>query len=245
MNLHELMKKTADLLLPKARCLGCDEPRQIREGAALCARCEQELDSLRTGDLVCPHCQSPKPKYQTCAYCANGGMQGLDSAFAAFLHKDLAQKLVVSLKFDPVEQAAAPLAREMALCITGRRFDALVPVPLHPLHQRVRGMNQSRILCDLISEETGMPVKEALVKQRKTKRQSSLSAEKRKDNIKGAFICQEDLTGMEILLVDDVRTTGSTARECAKQLQLRGAASVSLLTATVAGHKVRTSNEQV
>lgn len=236
MSLNALAAKIADLIFPPARCLGCDEPRDLEESACLCAKCREELAGLRTLDKVCPNCQSPIKKGYPCAYCLNGGMEGLDRAYAAFLYHDLAQKLVIALKFGPIEKAAEPLSREMALQISGVRFDALVPVPLYRINERERGMNQSRVLASQISELTGIPVLEAVKKIRRTKRQSSLGAKDRKENVKGAFECVQNVSGMELLLIDDVRTTGSTARECAKQLRIKGAKSVCLLSATVAGH---------
>ncbi len=225
----------ADLVLPKARCLGCDEPRKLEPGACLCENCRAELETLRISDKACPLCLSPMKVGQPCQYCAQGGMAGIERAFAPYKYHDLAQKLVVELKFGPVEQAAQPLSREMALCISGVRFDALVPVPLYISHERERGMNQSRILSEQVSELTGIPVLDALKKVKNTRRQSSLGAKERGDNVKDAFLCVVDVKGKELLLVDDVRTTGHTARECAKQLREQGAASVCLLTATVAG----------
>lgn len=236
MSLNDFVARITELIFPQARCLGCDEPRDLEEGACLCETCRQELESLRALDKVCPNCQSPIKKGQPCAYCLKGGMEGLDRAYAAFLYHDLVQKLVVELKFGPIEKAAEPLSREMALQISGERFDALVPVPLYKSNERERGMNQSRVLADQVSELTGIPVLEAVKKIRKTKRQSSLDAKDRKENVKGAFECALNVSGMAILLVDDVRTTGNTARECAKQLKIRGAKSVCLLSAAVAGH---------
>lgn len=235
MRMNDFAKKIADLFFPSARCLGCGEPRDLQKGACLCAKCEKALEGLRTFDRVCPNCQSILQKGRPCAYCAGGGMDGLDRAYAAYIYHDLARRLIVELKFGPVEKAAEPLSREMALAISGERFDALVPVPLHKSSERERGMNQSRVLADQISEATGIPVLEAIEKTRKTKRQSRLNAKKRGENVKGAFTSVTDVSGMALLLIDDVRTTGSTARECAKQLRSRGAVSVCLLSAAVAG----------
>lgn len=234
MNLSKHMAAVRDLLFPQARCLGCDEPRALEPGKALCERCRQELALLRVPDSVCGHCLSPTRSGQPCAFCAQGGMRNIDQAFAPYVYKDLARKLVLQLKFLPAELAAQPLAQEMALCVSGIRFDALVPVPLHPTRQRERGMNQSRLLCDLIQEQTGFQVLDALIKTRRVKRQSGLPAALREANVKGAIKVAGRLDGLRILLVDDVRTTGATARECAEALRGAGAVSVCLLTAAVA-----------
>ena len=233
MNLSTIIQQSINLIFPQSRCLGCDEPRQIDPGTALCMKCREELELLRVPGNACGNCLSPVKSGQACTHCAKGGMLGLDQAFAPFVYQDLARKLVVQLKFGPFELAAAPLAQEMALCISGIRFDALIPVPLHKTRQRERGMNQSRLLCEMISEQTGLPILDALIKTRKTKRQSSLKADKRADNVKNALASVLPVDGMELLLVDDVRTTGATARECAQVLREAGASSVCLLTAAV------------
>ena len=162
-----LLKKAADFVFPPARCLGCDEPRQLDAGAPLCAVCHQELERLRVSDKACGHCLSPVRSGQPCAYCAHGSMAWLDQAFAPFVYRDLARRLILRLKFGPVEAAAAPLGMEMALCVSGIRFDALVPVPLHRSRLRERGMNQSAVLAGVIHEQTGIVVMEALAKTRR------------------------------------------------------------------------------
>lgn len=232
--MNSLFEMAADLLFPKARCLSCDEPRRLDAGSPLCGACALELESLRVPDSVCGRCLSPLAAGQACSFCAEGGMGDLERAFAPYVYTGLARKLVLMLKFGPVEQAAAPLCREMALCVSGIRFDALVPVPLHPVRLRERGMNQSAVLCGLISEQTGFPALEALKKTRYARRQSSLPRAAREGNVKDAFMVCGPVAGMDILLVDDLRTSGATARECARVLKEAGAASVCLLTAAVA-----------
>lgn len=229
-----LLKKAADFIFPPARCLGCDEPRQLDAGAPLCAVCHQELERLRVSDKACGHCLSPVRSGQPCAYCAHGGMAELDQAFAPFIYRDLVRRLILRLKFGPVEAASAPLGMEMALCVSGIRFDALVPVPLHRSRLRERGMNQSAVLAGVIHEQTGIAVMEALAKTRRIAQQSGLPAARRADNVAGAFKIAGDVAGLDVLLVDDVRTTGATARECARVLREAGARSVCLLCAAVA-----------
>ena len=233
------LQQALDLLFPQVRCLGCDEPRRIDPGAALCEGCLLALEELRISSRACGNCLSAVKAGQACAYCATGGMDGIRQAYAPFVYKELSAQLIKRLKFHGVALAAQPLAREMALSISSIRFDALVPVPLHPKNQRVRGMNQSLLLCSLIADETGLPVLDALKKIRMTKRQSSLPAEKRADNVRGAIALKQPVGGLDLLLVDDVRTTGNTVRECARVLQEGGAASVCLLTAAIANPKQR------
>ena len=225
------------LLFPQVRCLNCDEPRMIEPGEALCEACRKELDGLRIPAAACPHCLSIREADRPCAYCAGGGMLHLDHAYSPFRYHGAAQRLIVQLKFGPYEAAAVPLATAMALCLSGQAFDALVPVPLHKTGLRERGINQSMVLCERISPLVHLPILDALDKQCRVKRQSSLPAAARAENVKGAFALKLPVKGLTILLVDDVRTSGATARECAKVLKSAGAEGVSLLTAAVAARR--------
>lgn len=236
MNLAIAMDQAKALLFPQVRCLSCDEPRRIDAGQALCPACASALDSLRIGEAACGLCLSPKRVDAPCRYCMGGGMAGISRAFSPYVYRDVARKLIVILKFGPVALAAQPLALEMALQVSGLRFDGLVPVPLHASRLRERGMNQSALLAQLVAEQTGMPVLDALKKTRKIARQSTLSAELRAENIKNSMATKAEVKGLSLLLIDDVRTTGATAREAAKVLRAAGAASVCLLSAAVAWH---------
>ena len=222
------------LLFPRARCLNCNEPRKIDLGAPLCDECVIELDGLSLLDHICPHCLSPKRHEEHCRYCADGGMIGLAAAYSPYRYHGVSQQLIVRLKFQGIYQAAEPLVEGMLSCFPGRPLDILVPVPLHKSNYSKRGFNQSELLCRLLCEETGLSYQKALIKTIKTKRQSTLSHEQRHVNIKGAFSAAMPVDGLRILLVDDVRTSGSTARSCADVLLKAGAKEVSLLTAAVA-----------
>ncbi len=230
-----LAQRVSALLFPQARCLCCDEPRLLDAGQPLCAGCQAALMEARIGDLTCPRCLSFLSQGRVCSFCAQGGLAGIDRAYAPFSYRDEARQLVVRLKFGPCQEAGPPLARAMAQAITGQAFDYLVPVPLHRLDHRARGFNQAELLSQLLQRQRpDLPLLCALEKHVKTQRQSSLNLEARLENARGKFRAIADVKGKAILLVDDVRTTGSTVQECAGVLRAAGATSVSLLTATVA-----------
>jgi len=119
-------------------------------------------------------------------------------------------------------------------CLDGRHFDCMVPVPLHRSRLRQRGFNQSALLCERMGQTSGLKTIDALERLRNTKRQSSLPHEKRQANVKGSFRVVLPVKDLSILLVDDVRTTGHTARACAKALAEAGAKDVCLLTTSIA-----------
>ena len=112
--------------------------------------------------------------------------------------------------------------------------DILVPVPMHPLRERIRGYNHSALLCAYLSRAVNIPYSSKLLfKSRMTPEQKrQLSASERRRNIRGSFIADPHVEGLRIVLVDDVFTTGATVYECAKTLKRQGAARVYLAAVT-------------
>lgn len=109
--------------------------------------------------------------------------------------------------------------------------DLILPVPLHPSKQRMRGFNQSEYLADRIGDFYGIPVSAGLlIKTKKTKSQKKLNARERYRNLQGAFLVKERVDGLNILIIDDVYTTGSTIDEAANSLLYAGAKKVYFLT---------------
>ena len=117
----------------------------------------------------------------------------------------------------------------------------LIPVPLHPQRLRERGFNQALLLAKELSRRTGIPSSHAILKKKKpTIPQVNLSGVEREKGLRGIFhvIEKGELSGMSVLLVDDVYTTGATVNECSKVLLRGGAESVNVLTLA---HALRTS----
>jgi ComF family protein len=110
--------------------------------------------------------------------------------------------------------------------------DVVVPVPLHPSRLRERGYNQSALLARRLGSRAAIRVAErTLLRVTPTRPQVGLSASERAENVRGAFSCANTtLHGLNVLLVDDVLTTGATLRACAEALMEGGAQSVSGLT---------------
>ncbi|MCM2265513.1 MAG: ComF family protein [Desulfuromonadales bacterium] len=105
--------------------------------------------------------------------------------------------------------------------------DLIVPVPLHRDRLRERGYNQALQLARQVGRRLSVPVEPNLLRRiRATASQQGLDAVTRKSNLRGAFAVTAPLSGRHLLLVDDVLTTGATARECAGVLRQAGAASV-------------------
>jgi ComF family protein len=111
-----------------------------------------------------------------------------------------------------------------------KHADLLVPIPLHPARQRERGYNQSELLTNRVSQLTGIPISGALRRVKNTKTQARIKDddEARKRNLKGAFAVRQDaaLHDKQVILIDDVTTTGATLDAAAQVLKQAGVGAV-------------------
>jgi ComF family protein len=117
--------------------------------------------------------------------------------------------------------------------------DVVVPVPLHVTRLRERGYNQAALLAHEMASRVGVAVDQrTLSRQRATAPQVELDARQRRENVRDAFRCSDDdLSGKQVLLIDDVCTTGSTLEACAMALYAGGARAVRALTLACAGRQ--------
>lgn len=211
-----------DVVYPK-RCAQCRE-----RGHWVCEECLANV-SLFSPPL-CAGCGVPANLLQCRCDEMAPGLSGVRSVgpYDGWLRES-----VLNFKYYDewarVEQLAECLARVVAdLAPAG----GLVPVPLHPSRLRSRGYNQSALLANAVSERLGIPIVEAVQRIRATDQQARLSGAQRVVNVEGAFAVTPgfDPAGMDLILVDDVITTGSTINACARVLVAGGAASVRAVT---------------
>ena len=151
---------------------------------------------------------------------------------ATLVFEGLTQEAVIRLKYRNLRALAAPMATVMADLLREQSppMDALVPVPLHPRQLRRRGYNQSELLAHEIGRLSGLPVWDTAIR-RAHEGQPQVSLESRESrwaNVAGAFSSPEGapLAGRELVLIDDVMTTGSTLHGAATALKEAGARSV-------------------
>ena len=221
-------------LLYPPRCLVC---RALGE-SGLCAACLAQITPVmppicRTcGQTIpadadgCLHCRLRRPAYHRAR--ALGAYDGiLRAAIHQFKYRDRPQLA------GPLGLRLTAFARENAPDLNGLRFDALLPVPMHPVRRRLRGYNQSERLARVVASELSLPLlTDALVRTRPTRPQVGLAGAARRTNLSGAFaVCQsEAVQGKTLLLIDDVVTSGSSLHECALALKACGARAVYALT---------------
>ena len=222
------------LFAPKANCVGCGSPLGC-EDDWLCADCRAKLNPLYLNEQarvsLCSACgEVLRGGY--CEACRKTERRPL-TACAAYSYREPANSMVRAFKFGGAYRMDRWMGKEMLKAMEKARirdFTIIVPVPMHPIRRILRGFNSSERLARVLASETGVPMANALKRLRNTPQQSRLSAEERRSNLRNAFAAVRPLEGERILLTDDVRTTGTTARECARTLLAAGAKSVCVVT---------------
>jgi ComF family protein len=220
-----------DLLYPP-RCLICDQfgPDYLCEKCAssilkplpepICRRCGHPI-----AGTACHHCAERRPAFVRSRSAALY-VDDLRHAIHLLKYRD---KVVLA---DPLGKLLAGYAQENSRALHGLEFDTVVPVPMHPTRQRLRGYNHSERLARAFAREIGLTVDNHLLRRvRNTHPQVGFEREKRLTNLANAFEADlSECAGKTFLLIDDVSTTGSTLHECAVALKAAGAKAVYGLT---------------
>jgi len=214
-----------DLLFPPC-CVGCR-----RVGAWLCADCLAQVP--RVEPPFCARCGGVVVADGLCARCRTAPLQ-IECIRSAVYFEGVLREAIHRLKYCGRTVLADPLGDLMVACWMQHPMpaDVVVPVPLHTARLRERGYNQAALLAREMARRVGLVVEEqTLVRWRVTAPQVELDARQRKENVRDAFRCSGDaLAGKQVLLIDDVYTTGATLEACAVALYEGGARGVRALT---------------
>ena len=117
-----------------------------------------------------------------------------------------------------------------------KKYDIILYVPMFKKQEYKRGYNQTYLIAKEIGKTLGIPIeKNNLTKIKDTKKQSTLTKEERKTNVKDAFVIRkpERIVNKKVILFDDIFTTGNTVNECSKVIKMAGAKEVAILTIAV------------
>lgn len=210
-------------------CAACGEVTE--GGEPLCNYCREMLRPFNPIKR-CIRCGNEKPNCD-CKY----RVFHFDGLIAPFENKETAKFGVYAFKFGRKMSNADYFAKQMALCVKNEyrdiNFDAVAFVPMHRLRFLKRGFNQSRVLAEKIADILNLPLEDALLCLKNGKRQHKLFGKERFKNVKGIYKAKPNVKGKMILLIDDIKTTGATLDECAKQLYIGGAEGVYCVTALI------------
>jgi len=214
--ISHILKGLIDLIYPP-RCPLCDS--FVDKGGSPCASCAASLHGL-DADADMPHLR--RRWIGRCVSCF---------AYEGRL-KDALHGFKYQKRLDQVRYFGEVLVRKAA---AHTEFDVVMPVPMHSKKLRSRGFNQAALLAKYLGKKRDVVVDfDSLRRTRDERPQVGLERAERLRNIKGAFEIKvkgiSELRGKNIILIDDVLTTGATINECARILKKAGASSVSGLT---------------
>lgn len=210
--LRRLGKALLDLLYPRrAVCMGCGSLLGC-DRDDLCEDCRTRLARNWIG------VRTPDPAL------------GLDGTAFAHSYPGPAGRMVRMLKYRGVWSLAGPMGADVAraaemLRLKNVRF--VTAVPMHPRRMRLRGRNHAEQIAREVAARLELPYAEVLMRTRNAPQQARLGGRTRRNNLKGGFALRPEwrdaVRGADILLVDDVFTTGATAAGCAEPLRAAGA----------------------
>jgi ComF family protein len=222
-----------------------------------CGICESKLSEERERDLsLCSGCldrlkSNPPPYCKGCGRSLRGAVETVDScweccgrrfhyerSWSCFLYEGLAKEALHLLKYSKRLYFSNMFCRLPVRFVRANPeitagMDAAVAVPLHGTKLREREFNQAHLLAEAVAAEFGLrDLSGCLVRTAHTRPQSELDRSHRFENVRGTFSAKDPslLRGKNILLVDDLFTTGATLNECARILKEAGAAKIHCLT---------------
>lgn len=218
-----------DFFLPRF-CIVCNE-KLLSHQSVICTNCSNTLEIASADRIYNEYSRK---------FIHEKVIKDFSSAYV-FIDESTIQKIIHSLKYDQNISAGRFLANKI-LEVRGEilkrwEIDYILPIPLHRLRKAERGFNQSQIIAFHLGKLSNTKVlTNILYRNKYTDTQTKLGFNERKLNIKDAFIIKNNslIKNKNILLIDDVITTGATISECGKLLMEKGAKGVFALSVAIA-----------
>lgn len=230
--LVSILQQILNLIYP-SNCINCNTSLKFYENY-VCDLCLNKIEfieksciicgkPLNASEIKCGECLVDLPIFKKAISIANynGIIKNIIIAFK-YKKREGISKIIEKIIFQYLEKNY----------FFNKNIDLIIPVPLHKSRLKQRGFNQSEILAKIIKKKYSFKIEKSLIRIKKTRPQVELNIKERKDNIKNAFILKipEKIKDKNILLIDDVYTTGSTIKECSKVLQKAKAKTIYVLT---------------
>lgn len=208
-------------ILPAQPCVLCG---QMSHAGHWCPACLASLPYLHPPH--CPACALPEPTGRLCGRCLQHP-PAFDRTTAVFAYQFPLDRLIQAMKYADQLVLAHVFGQQLAQRVSSSTLpDCVIPMPLHPLKLRERGYNQALLLARVAARKHKLRLlPDAVQRVRNTPPQSSLHGDERENNMKNAFVCELDLRGRRVALVDDVMTTGASLNALALAVREAGAES--------------------
>ena len=223
LKIGEIPARVADIVYPR-RCPVCDDAVDSI-GRYICRSCEAAFEAV--SEPYCLKCGKPllDDSEKLCRGC-EGGRHTFDRGRAAFKYDTYLKESIYRYKYGGRREYADYYVFRMTDILGGfiksLSPDALIPIPLHKSRLKERGYNQAELIAQGLGKKLEIPVKcDVLIRSSKTEVQKSLNAAERQNNLKKALKISSDVVKLKnVVLIDDIYTTGSTmdaAASCLKE----------------------------
>lgn len=237
MSIKECWEAFLDLIFPP-KCLVCNVPLEAKDNYQLCPSCLSGITYIKSP--LCTLCgipfKSEDGSNHLCGECLTS-KRYFTKARSIGLYERTLLKAIHLFKYNGKIHLASPLSHMLSDSVSQlfdiKSVDLLIPVPLHPKRLKERGFNQALLLARVLKKKYNKDLATRILKRsRWTEPQVNLSGKARRKNVKGSFIISNPMAVKEknILLLDDVYTTGATINECGRTLLKAGANEVYVLT---------------
>lgn len=195
-----------------------------------CDNCSK-FEFIAENTMLCEKCGKIIEHSGRCIFC-NENETYFDKGYVLYKYDESVKRLIINFKFHNKSMYSDFFAENMfnyAQKYIIKNYDFVCSVPLHKRKRAIRGYNQSEIVAKKFADLMNYVYNPVLIKVKNTKQQSSLSSKERKNNVKNAFVCNYDIANKDILIIDDVITTGYTLNECCRVLKKAGAKTVDFM----------------
>ncbi|MCD6232176.1 ComF family protein [Candidatus Aerophobetes bacterium] len=231
MNFKKIEEGFVSLFLP-ANCKICNKPLNPRNRSLICEECWNKVEWLEPP--YCSICSKPLPAYETspknsfpiCRKCEKNSFH-FKKVFALTLYEGIMKRIIHIFKYEKKMSVIKGIKKIMEIYFSRNHLPfshlhMIVPIPLYRRKLKERGFNQAELLARIISKYFNIKLnKNNLKRIKSTQSQTKLSANERIKNVKGVFKVKngKEFWEKNILLVDDIYTTGATVEEAAKILK--------------------------
>lgn len=229
MKVFSFLKSSINYFLPEV-CPNCR--KELVGEDFLCKKCMAEI--VQNGGETCSCCGSRLDMVlDICSKCIKEDQHLWTSSVCIFAMNKAIHDIILNFKYKNEFEFSPFLAQKIAEKIQNDKlkFELITAVPLHFMKYFFRGYNQSVLLAKKVSNLTNIPYATLLIRNKYTKTQTSLSGEERRKNLQNVFLAKKRaiIKNKDILLIDDIYTTGSTLRSASKALIDAGAGKVTIL----------------
>ncbi|MFH1657337.1 MAG: phosphoribosyltransferase family protein [bacterium] len=223
--LDKIKEEALNVLFPKI-CLNCG-----KEGDYVCGECSVFIGEAA---LICPVCNKSNFTGQRHLHCS--ARSGLDGLVNIWEYEGIIKEVFKNIKYKRVSHMAPEFTAKAfeAIAKDTGRFQSFLSflfsenthiayVPMYKKKEKQRGFNQAKLIAEEMGKISGKKVVSLLIKTKETSSQTKLDKEARSKNLKDAFeYCEKTILPSQIVLVDDIWTTGATMRECCRILKKAG-----------------------